>query len=161
MNMIEEWGSGIPKLIREMQEQELQAPEFIDIESAFRVNLYRAVTEKGQKNGVNDTDDPEQVGVDDVDHEPNHEPNEPKHEPDGPDRELDEPKDHSQNRVQTETLEERVLLIIRENGRISIDQLAKDLGISRSTVKRVISKLRQQNRVTRTGSNRSGEWKVL
>lgn len=162
MNMIEEWGSGIPKLIREMQGQELQAPEFIDMESAFRVNLYRAVTEEGQKNGVNDTDDPEQAGVDNVDHEPNHEPGDLNHEPNEPDCEPDGPKDHNQDRdVQNETVEERVLLLIRENNRISIDQLAKDLSISRSTVKRVISKLRQQNRVTRVGSNRSGEWKVL
>ena len=41
MNLIEEWGTGIPKLIQEMQERNLREPEFIDMESAFRVNLYR------------------------------------------------------------------------------------------------------------------------
>lgn len=41
MNMIEEWGSGIPKLMREMKEYGLREPEFIDMEIGFRVNLYR------------------------------------------------------------------------------------------------------------------------
>ena len=41
MNMIEEWGSGIPKLMREMKEYGLREPEFIDLEIGFRVNLYR------------------------------------------------------------------------------------------------------------------------
>ena len=41
MNMIEEWGSGIPKLMREMKEYSLRGPEFIDMEIGFRVNLYR------------------------------------------------------------------------------------------------------------------------
>ena len=41
MNMIEEWGSGIPRLMRQMREYELLEPQFIDMDMAFRVNLYR------------------------------------------------------------------------------------------------------------------------
>lgn len=41
MNLVEAWGSGIPKLIRAMSEYGLREPEFIDMEVAFRVNLYR------------------------------------------------------------------------------------------------------------------------
>lgn len=41
MNMIEEWRSGIPKLMREMKEYGLRDPEFIDLEIGFCVNLYR------------------------------------------------------------------------------------------------------------------------
>ena len=39
--MIEEWGSGIPKLMREMKEYGLREPEFTDLEIGFRVYLYR------------------------------------------------------------------------------------------------------------------------
>lgn len=42
MNLIEEWGTGIPRIVREMEEYGLQEPEFIDMEVAFRVNLYRS-----------------------------------------------------------------------------------------------------------------------
>lgn len=42
MNLIEGWGTGIPRLIREMKEYGLPEPEFVDMEIALRINLYRA-----------------------------------------------------------------------------------------------------------------------
>lgn len=45
MNLIEGWGTGIPKLIREMSEYGLREPEFLDMEIALRINLYRAESE--------------------------------------------------------------------------------------------------------------------
>lgn len=42
MNLIEGWGTGIPKLIREMNEYGLREPEFVDMEIALRINLYRS-----------------------------------------------------------------------------------------------------------------------
>lgn len=41
MNMIEEWGSDIPKIMWKMKEYGLREPEFIDVGIGFRVNLYR------------------------------------------------------------------------------------------------------------------------
>ncbi|MDO4585359.1 MAG: ATP-binding protein, partial [Planctomycetia bacterium] len=41
MNLIEGWGTGIPRLLREMKEYGLAEPEFIDMETALRMNLYR------------------------------------------------------------------------------------------------------------------------
>ncbi len=43
MNLIEGWGTGIPRLLREMKEYGLVEPEFIDMEIAFRINLYRDI----------------------------------------------------------------------------------------------------------------------
>ncbi len=43
MNLIEGWGTGIPRLFREMKEYGLPDPEFVDMEIALRINLYRAV----------------------------------------------------------------------------------------------------------------------
>ncbi len=42
MNLVEGWGTGIPKLMREMKEYGLPEPEFVDMEIALRINLYRA-----------------------------------------------------------------------------------------------------------------------
>lgn len=41
MNMIETWGSGIPKLMESMREYGLEEPEFIDMGIGLRINLYR------------------------------------------------------------------------------------------------------------------------
>ena len=41
MNLVEAWGNGIPKLMQAMKEYGLREPEFIDMEVAFRINLYR------------------------------------------------------------------------------------------------------------------------
>lgn len=53
MNLVEAWGSGIPKLMHAMQEYGLRAPEFIDMEVAFRINLYRGQNEVIEVNGPN------------------------------------------------------------------------------------------------------------
>lgn len=45
MNLIEGWGTGIPRLIRQMKEYGLRAPEFIDMDIALRINLYRLTDE--------------------------------------------------------------------------------------------------------------------
>lgn len=55
MNLIEGWGTGIPRLLYEMEEYGLPEPEFIDMELALRINLYRG--QNGVKtNGTNDHD---------------------------------------------------------------------------------------------------------
>lgn len=41
MNLVEAWGSGIPKLMEVMNDYGLQEPEFVDMEIGFRINLYR------------------------------------------------------------------------------------------------------------------------
>lgn len=51
MNVIEAWGSGIPKMFREAEEYGLREPELIDMGSDFRVNLYRKAAET-DGNGV-------------------------------------------------------------------------------------------------------------
>ncbi|WP_029201578.1 ATP-binding protein [Oribacterium sp. NK2B42] len=45
MNLIEQWGSGIPKILTQTKEYGLPEIEFIDMENALRVNMYRALAE--------------------------------------------------------------------------------------------------------------------
>lgn len=61
MNVVEAWGSGIPKIFREAKEYGLREPELIDMGSDFRVNLYRkaAVIDR---NGVIDPKNVAQSG---------------------------------------------------------------------------------------------------
>ncbi len=53
MNLVKAWGSGIPKIMQAMQEYGLREPEFIDMEVAFRINLYRGQNEVIEVNALN------------------------------------------------------------------------------------------------------------
>lgn len=64
MNIVEAWGSGIPKMFREAKEYGLREPELIDMGSDFRINLYRkdaAIDQNGvidpKERDTNDTND--------------------------------------------------------------------------------------------------------
>ena len=64
MNIVEAWGSGIPKMFREAKEYGLSEPELIDMGSDFRINLYRkeaAFDQNGvidpKERATNDTND--------------------------------------------------------------------------------------------------------
>lgn len=51
MKIIEKWGSGIPRMLRECSEYGLPEPEFIDFDGDFRVNMYRQVPSEFGGNG--------------------------------------------------------------------------------------------------------------
>lgn len=43
MKIIEQWGSGIPRIFDEFKEYGLREPELIDLDGDFRVNFYRSI----------------------------------------------------------------------------------------------------------------------
>ena len=45
MKIIEKWGSGIPRIIRECNEYGLPEPEFLDFDGDFRVKMFRKISE--------------------------------------------------------------------------------------------------------------------
>ena len=56
MNMIEHWGSGIPRIIDKVKAAGLQEPEFIGGEVDLRINIYRGqVDSTVDLNDVNNT----------------------------------------------------------------------------------------------------------
>ena len=63
VNIIEKWGSGIPRIMNEIREYGLQEPEFIIFENDFRVNIYRKSynttqsTQGSTQNRINTTQD--------------------------------------------------------------------------------------------------------
>ena len=138
MNIIEAWGSGIPKMFREAKEYGLQEPELIDMGSDFRMNLYRkkAVTDQ---NGVidprkRDTDDTK-VDIDDT--------------------KIDT------NDTKTDSNEEAVLSILQRNPKATQKELCKELGVSIATAKRLTDILQKSGRLYREGSRRSGSWIII
>ena len=88
MNLVEAWGSGIPKLMQAMQEYGLREPEFIDMEVAFRINLYRGQNEvievKNRDHDLNHGSNDLNREPDNLNHEPvdlDRDPNDPNHDP--------------------------------------------------------------------------------
>ena len=65
MNLVEAWGSGIPKLMQAMKEYGLRKPEFIDMEVVFRINLYRGQKETIEVKTLNS----DLVAPDDLNHD--------------------------------------------------------------------------------------------
>ncbi|MDR1896745.1 MAG: putative DNA binding domain-containing protein [Prevotellaceae bacterium] len=56
--------------------------------------------------------------------------------------------------------EEKLLAYIRENNKITKEEIALKLGISPSVVKKHIRKLRDKGILSRTGTNRTGYWVI-
>ena len=46
MGLIEEWGTGLGRILRQAETYHLKAPEFTEMDTAFRVNLYRTPASK-------------------------------------------------------------------------------------------------------------------
>ncbi len=56
MKIIEGWGSGIPRMIRECKDYGLKEPELIDLDGDFRINLYRVGLDTTQSNRLTNLD---------------------------------------------------------------------------------------------------------
>ena len=55
---------------------------------------------------------------------------------------------------------DKIIEIIGENRDITIYELANKLNVADKTIKRDIAKLKEQNRVIRVGSLKSGHWEI-
>ena len=122
MNLVEAWGSGIPKLMQAMQEYGLREPEFIDMEVAFRINLYRGQNEVIE---VKNRDHDLNHGSNDLNREPdnlNHEPVDLDRDPNDPNH---DPKDD---------LEIQLSEMIYKNPKLTQKELAKALAVSTATL---------------------------
>lgn len=131
MNIIEAWGSGIPRMFHEATEYGLREPELIDLGSDFRVNLYRAEMKVDQF-GVIEPKNGTKVGT-----------NGTKAGTDG---------------TKAGTDEEAILYLVQLNSKISQKEIHEKTGIPLRTVKRIMTVLQQNGKIERVGSNRSGEW---
>lgn len=64
MNLIEHWGSGIPRIIGKVKAAGLQEPEFIGGDVDLRINIYRGqINANGNKNGIDGVKDGDELAV--------------------------------------------------------------------------------------------------
>lgn len=141
MNIIEQWGSGIPRIIQEVSAYGLVEPEFIDMECALRINIYR------MGNLVNDTIreiNDTNLDTDDTIHE------------------TDETNFDTNDTVpNTNEPEQKLLQLIEQSPEKSQKEYAAILGVSVSTTKRLFAKLQSEGAIRREGTNRKGKWIIV
>ena len=140
MNLIEHWGSGIPRIIDKVKASGLQEPEFIGGEVDLRINIYRGqvdtnnvINANGTKNGANGVE----YGADNGTN--------------GTEVPL--------NKEQTQI--EKLLQIIEKNPSATQAYYAEKMGISKRTVSRMFASLQEKGRLVQGGTNRKANWKII
>ena len=146
MNMIEEWGSGIPKLMREMKEYGLREPEFIDMEIGFRVNLYRK-----QDVATNQETDQEAFNTSQEINETSQETNQKPYN-----------TGHKMNQDEIPATEltntDKIRNAIAGNPSVTQKELQELTGLSRSGVRYILQQMRAAGKLDRIGSTKNGKW---
>lgn len=161
MNLVEEWGSGIPKLMQSMKEYGLREPEFMDMDVAFRVNLYRgqstSIDLKPERNEVNyDHDDPEKDIPDPIQAQNDLKRLNGDLNYEGIDLKSQAMQDSS-GRAQRD-FELQLIDVIRQNPSLTYKAYGEKLSVSQATIKRLVAKLKENGSIRREGSQRKGTW---
>ena len=148
MNLIEAWGSGIPKLLEAMKEYGLREPEFQDLEIGFRINLYRNTedtvmrcAEENIQSGTQATQGNTQATQNTT----------------------QTVRDTTQTTTQTKLSQEAktILQIISQNPDMTQKEIAEKLGWKINRVKYHVNRMRQQNIIKRVGTSHKGHWEVV
>ena len=130
MNLIEHWGSGIPRIIGKVKAAGLREPEFIGGDVDLRINIYRnqsaannatnnaKINANGTKNGVNAPTTKEQEQV------------------------------------------KKLLDVIVQNPSATQAYYAEQIGVSKRTVSRIFVSLQEKGVLMQTGTKRKSNWVV-
>ena len=154
MKIIEQWGSGIPRLLENCKNAGLREPELLEIGGSFRVNMLRntelvsnASKEVRNKFGINEEVRDKvrnKFGIN------------------------EEVRDKAQDKfginsyicVKFGENAAKIVNLMHENQEITLDEIAEAIGVTRRTVEKKVKMLKEAGIVTRVGSNKSGVWKV-
>ena len=63
--------------------------------------------------------------------------------------------------VNVGTNEEKVLMLLRQDGRLTAKVLASTLGLTERQIERIMASLKQQGRLVRRGASKNGYWEVI
>ena len=165
MNLIEAWGSGIPKLLEAMKEYGLREPEFQDLEIGFRINLYRNTedtvircAEENIQSGTQATQGNTQATQGNTQATQGN----TQATQDG----IQVTQDSTQvtsNTTQVQLSEEirNILFLIKHNPNITQKEIAASLGWKVDRVKYYTNKMKRENIVRRIGTSQKGYWESM
>ena len=64
-------------------------------------------------------------------------------------------------KLKIDTVNDTVFDLIKQNNRITATEISERLKISLSTAKRKIKELKEQEKIERSGSDKTGYWKII
>ena len=126
MNLIEHWGSGIPRIIDKVKAAGLQEPEFIGGEVDLRINIYR-----GQVDGTVDLNDTKTAGK------------------------PPENRRKTADKVPANEQEQQIYKYVSENAGITTAQAMKLLGIKQRRTREILVKMVENGWLRKEGASRS------
>ena len=134
VNIIEKWGSGIPRIMDEIREYGLQEPEFIAFENDFRVNIYRK-----SYNTTQSTQGSTQHRINTI--------------------QAISKKEKLDIKNLTET-DKTIINTIINNPEMSQKQIADNLNWTVNKVKYYMKKFKQKNILRYEGTSQNGKWEI-
>ena len=134
MEIIEEWGTGIKRIIRRAEEYGLPKPDFQEIGDTFRVILYRKTDKKEQRT------DKRPIKTDKKEQKTDKGP-------------IKNPK-HS---LMMER-EEKITEYVDEYGSITNREARELLGLAESTVKRILREMVRKNMLSEIGERKTRKY---
>ena len=132
MKLMEKWGSGIPRVVREVCDEGLAVPVFEGGEVDLVVNIYRkgigpSEDRTATNSAINATDATE----------------------------------IATNATELTEDEKLIIVAVEQNPSITQQALHNQTGITIGTIKRILPRLQEKGVLIREGNRRSGNWKVI
>ena len=154
MNLIEHWGSGIPRIIDKVKASGLQEPEFIGGEVDLRINIYR-----GQIDGTVDLNNAIKVPdtIDEMSNSGNEVPDKTKTVPDTMKRMPDsgnEVPDTTEKMPDSEQ-EQQIYNYVLENGSITTAETVEILDVKHRRARAVLLNMVKDGYLRKEGAARS------
>ena len=139
MNLIEGWGTGVPRLYKACAEMGLPEPKFSEFGDGIKVTIYKAINANHEAN-------PSNTGL----------------ETDSKAGEKTDTSRKTGTETNTETnTEQKVITLIKHNPSITIKEMALQCGMSVSGIRYVIDALRKHGKLSREGAQKRGKWIVV
>ena len=150
MGIIEQWGTGLQRMIRGCREYGVREPEFVDMGDAFRVIFYRSNVETGIENTdrfietgtkiANTGTESEMTGIESI--------------------ETGIEKIEDDLFSDLSDTEKKVVKLILKNPEITQDKMAEIIGMSKNGIRYVMNKLKNRGILVRVGATKKGKWLI-
>ncbi len=142
MKIIEQWGSGIPRLLENCKSAGLREPELLEIGGSFRVNMFRNTELSGDMNSaIQDTTQTIQDNTKST-------------------QDITQAIQVTQDEDLTD-LDREIIKLIEKKPEITQKEMALELGWKLERVKYYTNKLKKMNVIERVGSSQKGYWRFL
>ena len=137
MKIIEKWGTGIPRILRECVDYGLPEPQLIDFDGDFRVNMYRKQKKESTLETTQTIENPTQS--------------------------LRSPTQSPIQSADFQFIEKdkEILKVIQQNPELTQREIALELGWTVDRVKYYLNKMKKMQVIKRVGSRHKGHWEIL